>query len=129
MGVGRICPFGGDWQFVFFPDDQANKRLFRFGRSWLFGYYLCDGMHLDCCTCFELASKIRGTSNSEDHVFIGSTAGSVARRAMMSSQVKDNLATRSLPCTKRIFGSHGYLPTRKAPKHLILPKLIGQASR
>ena len=59
MGVGRICPFGGDWQFVFFPDDQANKRLFRFGRSWLFGYYLCDGMHLDCCTCFELASKIR----------------------------------------------------------------------
>lgn len=63
----------------FFPDDQANKRLFRSGRSRLFGCHLCDGVHLDRCTCFELASKISRTSTSEDQVFIGSTAGSVAR--------------------------------------------------
>lgn len=37
----------------------------------------------------------------------------VARRAMMSSQEKDNRATGSLPRTNRIFGSHGYLLTRK----------------
>lgn len=36
----------------------------------------------------------------------------------MSSQEKDNLVTRSLPRTKRIFGSHGYLLTRKVPETL-----------
>lgn len=118
MGVGRNCAFGGDCQFVFFPDDQANKRLFRSGRSRLFGCHLCDGVHLDCCTCFELASKIRGTSTSEDHVFIGSTAGSVARRAMLLSQVIDNRATRSLPRTKKILGQYSDLPTRKVPETL-----------
>lgn len=128
-GVGRNCAFGGDCQFVFFSDDQANKRLFRFGRSRLSGCHLCDGVHLDCCTCFELASKIRGTSTSEDHVFIGSTAGSAERRAMLLSQVNDNRATRSLPRTKKILGQYSDLSTRKVPKHLILPNLSGLASR
>ena len=90
----------------------------RSGRSRLFGCHLCDGVHLDCCTCFELASKIRGTSTSEDHVFIGSTAGSVARRAMLLSQVNDNRATRSLPRTKKILGQYSDLPTRKVPETL-----------
>lgn len=88
----------------FFPDDQANKRLFRSGRSRLFGCHLCDGVHLDRCTCFELASKISRTSTSEDQVLIGSTVGFVARRAMLLCQVKDDRTTRSLPRTKKILG-------------------------
>ena len=112
-GVGRNCAFGGDCQFVFFPDDQANKRLFRSGRSRLFGCHLCDGVHLDRCSCFELASKISRTSTSEDQVFIGSTAGSVTRRAMLLCQVKDDRTTRSLPRTKKILGQYSDLPTRK----------------
>lgn len=111
----RFC---GDCQFVFFPDDQANKRLFRSGRSRLFGCHLCDGVHLDRCTCFELASKISRTSTSEDQVFIGSTAGSVARRAMLLCQVNDNRATRSLLHTKKNLGQYSDLSTRKVPETL-----------
>ena len=102
----------------FFPDDQANKRLFRSGRSRLFGCHLCDGVHLDRCTCFELASKISRTSTSEDQVFIGSTAGSVARRAMLLCQVNDNRATRSLLYTKKNLGQYSDLSTRKVPETL-----------
>lgn len=93
-------------------------RLFRSGRSRLFGYHLCDGVHLDRCTCFELASKISRTSTSEDQVFIGSTAGSVARRAMLLCQVNDNRATRSLLHTKKKLGQYSDLSTRKVPETL-----------
>ncbi len=113
-GIALLAVIGS---MCFFPDDQANKRHFRSGRSRLFGCHLCDGVHLDCCTCFELASKIRGTSTSEDHIFIG-TSGSVERRAMLISQVNDNRATRSLPRTKKILGQYSDLPTRKVPETL-----------
>ena len=60
-------------------------------------------------------------------MFIGSTAGSVERRAMLLSQVNDNRATRSLPRTKKILGQYSDLPTRKVPETLdsALPQRTG----
>lgn len=52
-------------------------------------------------------------------MFIGSTAESVERRAMLLSQVNDNRATTSLPRTKKILGQYSDLPMRKVPEPLV----------